>query len=218
MDTLGYFPKPLSRVLLQSISQSWGENMWKQFSIRVMLCTAILLNWGHAQGIEGSKHDFSSLGWSGGEICSSCHTPHNAINTPDAPLWNHSLSEASYDVYASNSMYGVAEQPGPQSKLCLSCHDGTIALDSFGGATGSTHLTGDSNLGTDLSNDHPIGIAWNHNDWGVIDCGNCHWSMPIPFFDGKVECSSCHDAHNASNNNYFLRKSGSELCLHCHGK
>ncbi len=178
----------------------------------------IFVNLGFAQGISGSKHDFSELGWSNGELCNSCHAPHNTINAPDAPLWNHTLSEATYTLYTSNSLEGITEQPGSQSKLCLSCHDGTVALDSYGGVTGSNHLTGDANFGSDLSNDHPIGIAWNHTDWGSLDCGNCHWSMPLPFFNRKVECSSCHDAHNASNNDHFLRIAGSALCLNCHGK
>ena len=173
-----------------------------------------------SQGIVGSKHDFSELGWSDGEVCKACHTPHNASDQTGAPLWNHTMSAETYTVYTSSTLYGAPNQPGTQSKLCLSCHDGTVALDSFGGQSGNTHLTGNANMGSDLSDDHPIGIDWNHNDYNTIDCGNCHWDMPIPFFDRKVECSSCHDAHNASNNDHFLRKTmvGSELCLHCHGK
>ena len=84
-----------------------------------------------AQTIVGSAHDFSGEGWSGGEICLPCHTPHNADTTePDAPLWNHAVTSALYTLYDSPTMDVAPEQPRPASKLCLSCHDGTVALDS----------------------------------------------------------------------------------------
>src|SRR5437870_457143 len=62
------------------------------------------------------------------EVCIFCHTPHNA--TPVKPLWNRSLSVTSYKVYSSNSLKAQPGQPTGSSKLCLSCHDGTIALGS----------------------------------------------------------------------------------------
>ena len=62
------------------------------------------------------------------QICIFCHTPHNA--TPVQPLWNRALPVSSYKVYASNSLKAQPGQPTGASKLCLSCHDGTIALGS----------------------------------------------------------------------------------------
>lgn len=112
--------------------------------------------------IVGTPHDFSSQGWSGGKICVVCHTPHNADpynqNPTDAPLWNHKLSKASYILYSSPKLDITPDQPGGVSKLCLSCHDGTVALDSFGGATGSNFISGSALVGTDLSDDHPVSI------------------------------------------------------------
>jgi hypothetical protein len=92
-----------------------------------------------AAGITGSVHDFSAYGWSNGEICSICHIPHNGSTTSDAPIWNHAVSSATYTLYSSSTMDVVAEQPGPgsYSRMCLSCHDGTVAVDSFGGNTGT---------------------------------------------------------------------------------
>src|SRR5438477_4520501 len=56
-------------------------------------------------GISGSKHDFGQFGWAQNQICLPCHTPHNAI-VRDAngvpvggPLWNHTLSTATYTLY-----------------------------------------------------------------------------------------------------------------------
>ena len=182
-------------------------------------------------GIVGSVHDLSDQGWSGGEICVVCHTPHNAdASITDAPLWNHQPSVASYTTYSSPSMQVLPEDPRGPSKLCLSCHDGTIAIDSFGGKTGTTPISGTRNLGTDLSNDHPVSVEWRHQTIITSSnfCFNCHFGEPreLVFFRPSgsgpiwVECATCHDVHNSSNFPYLLRRTmeGSELCLTCHEK
>ncbi len=80
------------------------------------------------------------------EICVFCHTPHGA--NPDAasqlraPIWNRSLSQASYQLYDqvwSRSFEGRLHPGAPTgySRLCLSCHDGTIALGAVRNAPGS---------------------------------------------------------------------------------
>ena len=175
--------------------------------------------------IVGSDHDFSSEGWSGGRVCVVCHTPHNA--TADTPLWNHEMTTATYTLYSSQTLQETPGQPGMNSRLCLSCHDGTVAVNSFGGDTGTMFVTGDKNLGTDLADDHPIGIAWKHQTVITSDlCSNCHFNegtgIPdLPFYAGNLECSTCHDPHdNVPGGDHFLRETmaGSQLCLHCHEK
>jgi predicted CXXCH cytochrome family protein len=178
--------------------------------------------------ISGSKHDFSlATSWNpGGEICEPCHTPHNANTTiADAPLWNHDVTEATFVVYDSPTFTGPIEQPQGPSKLCLSCHDGTIKLDSFGGDTGDTAISGPALLGTNLKDDHPVSVYWDHKEIINVPCSNCHNvqgpdNRAVPFFNHYVECSSCHDTHNTAGNPKLLRlpMQGSELCLHCHGK
>ncbi len=122
------------------------------------------------------------------EICVFCHTPH-AANPNQGPLWNRQLSSATYDTYNSGSLdatgEGVAlDQPNGISKLCLSCHDGTIAIGSVrvlngAWATGAIAMNGTNSdgtmpdgsvgaasgytrrLGTDLTNDHPISFTYD---------------------------------------------------------
>ncbi|MCU7927257.1 MAG: cytochrome C [Candidatus Thiodiazotropha sp. (ex Dulcina madagascariensis)] len=183
--------------------------------------------------IQGSVHDLSASGLSGGEICNVCHVPHNTDATAEAPLWNHAISSAVYTVYNSPTMDVTAEQPAPGgfSRLCLSCHDGTIALDAYGGNTGTTFIHSRASLGTDLRDDHPVGIQWIHQTVraGSSICINCHdiHNLAAPpgkelrFFNGKVECPSCHDVHNSQVMDVkLLRKpiAGSQLCFHCHPK
>lgn len=119
------------------------------------------------------------------ELCVFCHTPHGAEKAPDAPLWNHKLSSATYTPYTSSSMAATGlGQPGGSSKLCLSCHDGTVAIGDVnvlnGANTTAPIATQGTNadgtmpggpygeqsgytrrLGTDLTNDHPISFTYN---------------------------------------------------------
>ena len=182
--------------------------------------------------ITGSEHDFSGQGWGTNEICQPCHTPHNASTALPVVLWNHAVTAANYTLYSSPTMNATTGQPDGVSKACLSCHDGTVALDSFGGSTGSNFISGTANFGTDLSNDHPVSFAYNNAL--ATDDGGLHppttqasglggtISADMLFGPGsdQVECASCHDVHNAANLQSLLLKSnaGSALCLTCHAK
>ncbi len=188
---------------------------------------------GIAQSIVGSAHDFSSETWNtSGEICIVCHTPHNADNTvTDAPLWNHQTTTATFTLYTSATLDATdLGQPSGNSKLCLSCHDGTVAVDNFGGTTnGGDFVSGSKLIGTDLSNDHPISFTYDATlataDGGLFDPAvqNSGLGGSIDadlLFNGKLQCASCHDVHNGSGLDNLLVKSNaaSALCLTCHNK
>jgi predicted CXXCH cytochrome family protein len=90
-------------------------------------------------------------------------------------------------------------------------------------------MTGDHNLGTDLSNDHPISFSFDTAlataDGGLKDPATASSGLGGTVNDdlllgGKMECASCHDVHNSSNLSKLLVKSnaGSALCLTCHSK
>jgi len=105
-------------------------------------------------------------------------------------------------------------------------------LDSFGGSTGSTFISGDANFGTDLSNDHPVSFTYNNAlataDGGLHPPttqssglgGTISADMLFGTASDQVECASCHDVHNAANIPALLLKpnTGSALCLTCHAK
>lgn len=184
------------------------------------------------QSITGSAHDFSDDSWNtSGQICLICHAPHNADNSvSNAPLWNHQTTTATFSTYNSATMDATTGQPDASAKLCLSCHDGTVAVDNYGSRTsGSHYLSGNSRIGTDLSDDHPISLTYNSSlasqDGGLHDPSSTNSGLGGSIADdmligGKVQCASCHDVHNGSGVNKLLRKSnsGSSLCLTCHDK
>ena len=121
--------------------------------------------------ITGSAHDFSAAGLGNDEICQPCHTPHNASTALPVVLWNHAVTTTeTYTLYSSPTMNAQTGQPDGVSRACLSCHDGTVALDSFGGSTGTNFIGGGANFGTDLTNDHPVSFTYN-NALATVDGG-----------------------------------------------
>ncbi len=161
----------------------------------------------------------------GNQVCLPCHTPHNALlSGDDNVLWNHAETGETFVMYKS-----TAGQPEGPSKMCLSCHDGVTAIDNYGG-TGGTGIvmTGSAALGTDLSNDHPIGIQYptalpaEYRDPNTFSPGiGGGPGVKLVQINGleRVECSSCHNVHNNGLGD-FLRVPIQEsyLCLQCHIK
>src|SRR5215472_110745 len=95
--------------------------------------------------IVGSPHDFSSQSWNTdpkdpATVCSTCHTPHHADSTV-VPLWSHQTTAQTFTMYnnanvaSANLQATVDAQPAGASKACLSCHDGTVAINTYGGTT-----------------------------------------------------------------------------------
>ncbi len=183
--------------------------------------------------IASSLHNFGGSSWNpGDEICAVCHTPHNALAVTDAPLWDHASTAAAFTPYSSGTLDATVGQPAGVSKLCLSCHDGTVSLDSFAGVTGGTDfITGAALFGTDLSNDHPISFTYD-DALAITDPGlkpptttasgivaNIDDDMLFGAGNDQLECASCHDPHNAGISKLLIKSnSASALCLTCHDK
>jgi len=164
----------------------------KTIGIAAIALTAFAWTGASAQGVENTPHNLTQ-GVTGGpgpntfsgtaEICVFCHTPHGGDDTAEVPLWNRALAApglyTTYSTASSSSIDGSVAPVGSVSIACLSCHDGTQAMDTVinapgsggynplgarmgvdGDWTGSPTVTGVANLGIDLSNDHPVGIQY----------------------------------------------------------
>lgn len=198
----------------------------------IVLGVLVLASFTFGQGITGTLHDFSGEGWSGGQICLPCHTPHNSdLTVPEAPLWNHEVTAASFTPYTSPTLTATdVVQPSGSSKLCLSCHDGTVALDNFGGTTTGTSFISTGLVGTNLSDDHPISFTYDAAlataDGGLYNpttaLSGLGGTITVDLLrGGEMECSSCHDVHNSYPANpslLVITNAGSLLCLTCHDK
>lgn len=203
------------------------------WAVTLLLATALAAvnAWG---GIVGAKHDFTTGGngwYTSNQICVVCHTPHNANGAAGAPLWNHEVTVRVFQLYTSTSMNATVGQPGSNSKLCLSCHDGTVALDSWGGTVGTVkwpqgHADVVGGKGW-LHEDHPVSFTYDgalaSTDGGLVDPAAAASGLggtiaADMLYDGKLECASCHDVHSSAFK--LLRKpnDGSALCLTCHVK
>ncbi|MDX2414716.1 MAG: cytochrome c3 family protein, partial [Bacteroidales bacterium] len=200
----------------------------------IILCINLLIcQFLSSQSVVNSVHNLSASGpgsiraLSEQEVCVFCHTPHSA--RPNSPLWNKNDPGVFYNLYTSSSNQSVPNQPTGSSLLCLSCHDGTIALGSvlnratdidFSGGT-TMMPPGSSVLSTDLSDDHPVSFAFNSalaaNDGQLIDPALI--TAPVSFENGKLECTSCHDPHRNIYSNFLLVSNQfSELCYKCHDR
>lgn len=237
-----------------------------------------------------------------GEVCVYCHTPHGANTTIAAPLWNRTTKANTYQTYDllnTGSLTQPVSQPGASSLTCLTCHDGTTAVDAIVNMPGSgrynvARISSDASallnewpnasvthvglqapdqgclvchspagagaafptaydftafaIGTDLRNDHPVGIRFPPNAGPGTDFNDPpRKEARLAYFDTnadgrpapgevrlyntgegyEVECASCHDPHGVPSagagstfNPTFLRvsNSGSAVCLTCHSK
>jgi len=189
-------------------------------------------------------------------LCFFCHIIHktntnsSGIGTgeslaPGYMLWNHQLSSTgSYGVYSSDTFNNVLNQSGVSaptdlgtnnasfstltvSNLCLSCHDGSVAIGSFyeqgfglpaqgslwynghgtapGGSTMYTGMQID-----DLSKSHPVNFVYNSalataaNLTQPANLRSVDGYGAVPLFSngsgslGYLQCATCHDPHNGA--------------------
>lgn len=201
--------------------------MNQQTLLTIFLCGHLFSLPAHAEmSIVNSKHNLSSSGpgevraLTEDRICIFCHTPHNAM--PYTPLWNKDLKAQNYTLYQSSTLSASPQQPSGPTRLCLSCHDGTIALGDVlrpvEGIQMSMEITAArrSYLSTDISDDHPV--SFNYYD-----------SLPDPalastvpmglrtYAGGNIHCTTCHDPHDDSFGKFLVMDNlYSALCTTCH--
>lgn len=158
-------------------------------------------------------------------LCVFCHTPHNA--NPTRALWNRELSGVTYTLYQSSTLEANLAQPTGSSRLCLSCHDGILALGNLRVAPTGSHftlgpLTGKAALGTDLSDDHPISFVYDSalalRRGQLADPANLPTDIRLDN-TRQLQCTTCHNPHE-DRNPKFLRKDNrfGALCTTCHNK
>lgn len=182
-----------------------------------------------------------------GEPCVYCHTSHGGpswTGSPRAPLFNRNRPNAAYRMPAFSGQQMLQDaSPSDRSRLCLSCHGGTIGLDNITNLPNTYSGPGAANRTIDECEDcHSGGNPAGGLDWeGVWFREDMRKQHPfsvlydparrpgqfqtaiggsvngLPLVNGKVECVTCHEPHS-QRYRYFLRASnvGNALCLRCH--
>lgn len=174
------------------------------------------------------------------EVCKFCHVPHSAA-VPEA-LWSRRLSSERYEtpeIRRGRPGAQPAPQPDGSSRLCLSCHDGTIALGDVVGEPEPIQMAGRGRLGpgdrgflgTDLSGSHPVSIAVtdspsdfdDDSDMSLRPLGAIRGDPDIRLdAAGKMQCSTCHDPHSdrffvpGRVPRFWVKPTLEEVCLTCH--
>lgn len=171
--------------------------------------------------------------------CLSCHDGQTAvdsiINMPGSGRYKAGQDTVTDPAFLT-SWTGDPdiEHQGLNNVGCLSCH-----------APGTTPAATNFQVfvvGTDLTNDHPVGIDFpasgNGTDFNTpggtkgnarfFDSGDGRMDGgDVRLYDSKVECASCHDPHGVPSSGpgttfkpTFLRvtNTASALCLTCHSK
>lgn len=221
------------------ILTSWYANAVISGLTAVLLLAAPSLS---GAGVGSTKHNFGSLSLADvktsetTEICVFCHTPHHA--NPEGALWNKEVPGGNYNVYQSTTIVATIGQPTGSSKLCLACHDGTIAIGSMlnlpgKGMGGTLAVTGvgitsgkitsasAGYIGSDLSDDHPISF-----DYSLSYPSNTEIKDDTTFPSGvkldknkELQCTACHDAHGNGYPKFMVASlENGTLCAACHDK
>jgi predicted CXXCH cytochrome family protein len=212
-------------VNLKTVAKRWTAAAWLLLAAQS----------GIAGTMVGSAHDFSAVAWADGKLCVACHTPHNAVGSA-APLWNHTSTTQTYSLYSSPSLVATMAQPTSNDKLCLSCHDGTVAVDSYSNRSGAVYVSNANKIGTDLNVHHPSSFLYD----AALATANGALFDPsaktvtvgagvqsktgtisaLMLTGGQVQCSSCHDVHNTftAQTKFLLKisKVRSAMCFACH--
>lgn len=227
-------------------------------SLVVLVSLALLVAWAVVPAptaadpaLKATKHDFTTTGPSttfrdaGASWCSTCHTPHSGRQTQ--LMWNQSFSTnttigfpASTTTVAGTSLPTDIKDWSGTTKLCLSCHDGsvevgTLAHDAWTTPAKITNTDRIVGSGGNLLGTHPVGVPYPATGTEVYngittkatttDFVASPSSVKIftdPGTSGKgIECASCHDPHNKAvpaTPVKFLRVAVADLCTTCHQK
>lgn len=202
----------------------------------IVSCLAIAgIGW--AAGIRDTRHNLSSTppttpitrniySTNIDEICVFCHTPHSALQdgSNKTPLWNHTLSTQTYTLPTGATwpnLLTTVLQPDLGSKLCLSCHDGTVAIASLAnlpgpgssgvvlmagvGGGGSLPAAAYGFIGTDLSGTHPVSVPVNDSLINAKNaaCGPGKYAILYPPANAAVKLKPTNNTYNDGSNGYL---------------
>lgn len=159
------------------------------------------------------------------ENCKYCHIVEGEDQGNQKVIWLNSNLNKNFTPYKSSTLDADVNIPMGSSKLCLSCHDGTMGMDHLN----LPSLSSSQIITNNLSASHPISFKYDsylaYKDIGLHDPSSSPSGLGGTInsdllFDGRLECISCHDVHGERGQKKLLIMSNfkSRLCLTCHNK
>jgi predicted CXXCH cytochrome family protein len=209
--------------------------------IAFTVCIVLLAANGWSGSVVDTRHNLSITGPgpvksdAEEEVCIFCHAPHGART--DVPyLWNRASSVEEYITYTSSTLRAGdlvggkrrVGQPTGASAMCLSCHDGTIAL---GAVVSRPEISFPIHyrfmpedrpgyIGTDLSGDHPVSFVYDDE---LVAANNGQLVPPSSLAGvtldayGMLQCTACHDPHDNDYGKFLVMdNTHGMLCTSCH--
>ena len=159
--------------------------------------------------------------------------PHSGVQNTNGALWSQTLVGADlHNIWQHDPAehHASSRCSGGDSSLCLSCHDGTVAVGQtqpFGQIQMSGNMYPADKFGTDLQGSHPFSLKTPMVDAPdlVQSLTTTHTTADpthaVKLINNNVECTSCHSPHvqaiDQISKNFLVRDSSSgQLCLSCH--
>lgn len=179
-----------------------SPDIWKKISLfGILLSIAVVSILSNTQNLLAKpnkvKNEFH-------RNCNFCHLPYGSIK--NLPLWDENSQFKSFSPQKESESINQIHS----SKLCLSCHDGTIASDQAINMNEGEKISS----GFDLDKNHPVSIDYNTalSRKGLKKLHHPSTINPLKLYNGKVECATCHNIHQS----FQLRMSKKDLCFRCH--
>ena len=145
--------------------------------------------------------------------CEACHGPGDAHSgrvrrgqeRPDIPYFG---SQATPDIAAANDR-------------CLDCHQESVGIGWHNGSHPSDEVACN-----DCHTSHAARDAVMHTSTQPKVCYDCHQvqrsearkAFAHPFFEGKMDCTSCHDMHSDTAIAQLARLNVNDTCQQCHAE
>jgi len=182
-------------------------------------------------GSVGSVHDMNTfavvINDSMGRVCAFCHTPHHADSSAGM-LWVKPLDQQAsgltpytWSTFDNKKIPQNLDPLTGPSRLCMTCHDGSIAIDAHG-----TTMPSDYVISTNLNITHPIGFSYDDamaargsgelvdkhqqfasslavsnvpGQYNTVTRASGISIVQVLYAGSIVTCASCHDVHNKDN-------------------
>ncbi len=203
--------------------------MKAKFCFPALLMAILFGNYftGYSQQETANPHKFDHDNWRFSERCNPCHV-YSAEEEPNqANGFLIAFEKGSRSNADTTYLSGI-------SKLCFTCHDGTVAGFTHSGQYEAVTTSPDGI-------NHPVSVLYRADSLGnnrlynpnTTQSGLGGTIMEDMLVNGRVECTSCHDAHfsayktscrscppvkngAANSGSLWISNDKSALCLTCH--